>query len=392
MSTYQNDGPAVNTIVTDRIQPSKKAKIDNVEGSIKLSDEMTMCGIFKNRNVSILLDSGSEISVLSGKLYEEIKTEVTLEPSIYAKIVAVNKTKTDIKGLIKDKIKIGNFEGNYVIQDANQDILLGRNFIRSFVKMIDIRNNTIELQQNSRQVFQAKINAFSNKNTRNSKIKTAEAKILSEVSINPDEEKIIKIYPSKNILASTLIFEPNEWVENFGITIKNQAVPGYLETIEIKARNTFNETKILQRNKKIGNLRKQQTLSINAMNALNSTRAKKQFSKSKKIDVIPPRSKSRKWRKQGKQSIPPYVNQNQEIDNVQNKSISRRNNKRNVHRNQMFNNRHHINRPESITRNQHYHVPPTLYDKEGLIFKNHEHHTSPTHGYIQNKYNSRQTK
>ena len=235
-STYQNNSSSVNTIEPDQIQPSSTAQVDNVESSAKLSDEMTMKGLFKNREISILLDSGSEISIIGGKFYDEIKTKVTLEPPQYEKIIAVNKTKTEIKGLIKDKINIGNFQGNVelnVLPDANQEILLGRDFIRRFVKMIDIRNNTIELQQKSGHVFQAKINAFSRKNTKNSNIKIAGAKILSEVSIDSGEEKIVKIYPSNNILASTLIFDPNEWVENFGMVIKNQTVPGYLGTMEI---------------------------------------------------------------------------------------------------------------------------------------------------------------
>ena len=84
-----------------------------------------------------------------------------------------------------------------------------------------IKKKRVELQQKSGHVFQAKINAFSRKNTKNNNIKMAGAKILSEVSIDSGEEKIVKIYPSNNILASTLIFEPNEWVENFGIAIKN---------------------------------------------------------------------------------------------------------------------------------------------------------------------------
>ena len=109
------------------------ATIKNVSGLTKIDDEVTMSGYHKGHKVIILLDSGYQISIIGGGLFELIKNEVILYPSDL-EILTVNKFEESIFGMIKEEIKINDFETEVklknLLKNFHQEILFGRDFIK----------------------------------------------------------------------------------------------------------------------------------------------------------------------------------------------------------------------------------------------------------------------
>ena len=100
-------------------------------------------------NVVALCDSGSDISIIDGRLLDSFSQKPTLIPSDFPNIIAANNSRTDILGAAILPLNIG---GNvmevkfHVIQSANFDMILRKDLIGEFVETIHVQSKTVVLK------------------------------------------------------------------------------------------------------------------------------------------------------------------------------------------------------------------------------------------------------
>ena len=242
---------------TSKNQPRVNMIKTNID-AVHIADDMTLTGFIGNQKVSILLDSGSEISFMGKKMVEKLRENMKIEPSVYSKLTAVNGTNADIQGMSRQNVKIGNFESILklnIVPESDQEILLGMDFVRQYVHSINFHKNTIDLM-NSGKMYQTKMN-FSDPSRSPNIRATISAKLSEKVTFNPGEEKFVKIHVGNNSVTQKSVFVANEWSKRLGIVIENQFISEGSKIIRIMAKNVSDKIKIIHANRRIGILQPQ---------------------------------------------------------------------------------------------------------------------------------------
>lgn len=105
-----------------------------------------------NKKISVLLDSGSEVTCISESLYEELKNIQgisELPVSNIAVLLAIGKKRTTIKKQVQLKFMIGTLEFEYiflVVSGLSSEILVGIDWLYHFSAIIDLKNKKISLK------------------------------------------------------------------------------------------------------------------------------------------------------------------------------------------------------------------------------------------------------
>ncbi len=217
--------------------PQKGAKINGVNG-IKISEDFTLEAYILGTPLRVLIDTGAVISIIKKEALQKIQKEVKILKPKYDKIVSVNLSESQIEGMIKETLTMGDFAVEtelHILPGASFDVLLGRNFINKHIKRIEPGNKLIEFVDNNGQVFKAEIQALNVE--KGNKTKKAGARIARRTTIPPKTEKYVEIFPTNNIIATKLKFEQNQWSRLAGLHIRNQEVEGYTDTMKILVRN-----------------------------------------------------------------------------------------------------------------------------------------------------------
>ena len=113
---------------------------------------MTISGFLNGKKVKILLDTGSSVSLIGGKILDSIVDQRDGEAEEFDKIIAVNSTEMQVAGMIQGKLKIGQFETQTklnILPEASYEVLLGRDFLCKHVKIIDFMTKEILFRDNS---------------------------------------------------------------------------------------------------------------------------------------------------------------------------------------------------------------------------------------------------
>ena len=111
--------------------------------------EMIVEGWIKGEKVDILIDTGSSISLIGGETMKRIVDPKDIEAAEFDKIIAVNATETEVRGMVRQEITIGNYTAMAklnILAEASYQILLGRDFMRENIQTINCLTNEITLK------------------------------------------------------------------------------------------------------------------------------------------------------------------------------------------------------------------------------------------------------
>ena len=234
-------------------EEEREREVCKIDEATKMSEDFIIEGVIQGTKMKMLVDTGAVISLLSQKAIDKIGDKIKRKPAEYKRIVAINKSETEIEAMVTEKIKIGNFEAEedlHIVPGTSYEILLGRTFISKYISKIDLREKTMKFRDKEGNVFIAEINSMET-GTRKEKV-TAAARLAQKTIIEPGKEMMIEVYPSNDIVAKELKFEANEWSKNVGIEMESQVVSGYTNTMKILAKNVTDKRKALFHTRKIG--------------------------------------------------------------------------------------------------------------------------------------------
>ncbi len=233
---------------------SESSLVNNVINATSISPDMTIDCLFGGTPMNCLIDSGSSCSVISSQALNKIKKCVEILPSRFGRIIAVNKTAAAVTGSIKEILKIGDFQAEitvHILPQSNHELLVGRDFISSFIHRLNIQDNTLDfIEGEYGEKFQVKLNSVTT--TDKGRPKVARAKISTKTVIKSNETIIVNMYASNEILELNLWFEPNQWTLEKGLTAKQQNVPGNTGIIKVELTNTTDHNITLFPNRNVG--------------------------------------------------------------------------------------------------------------------------------------------
>ena len=78
------------------------------------------------------------------------------------------------------------------------------------------------------------------------------AKVVRKTVFQPNETKLVHIYPDSDTLAKVLVFESNKRLNSHGFIAQRQSVTGAVDFVSISITNTLNKLQVLYPNQKIG--------------------------------------------------------------------------------------------------------------------------------------------
>ena len=223
--------------------------------------DMVVRGELNNKDVNILLDSGSSVSIIGGRAMELIGDESNIEPPEFQSIVAVNSSRTEVTGMIRGVIKIGDFQSPVklnILPGANHEILLGRDWISTNVQAFNFDTGEIVFKGN-------KDTGINTANAQEGLSTITRAKVAKLTVLEPSEEAEVEVYPGSDMVAKELLFTPDEKTQSCGLSAKNQIVPGFKSTMKIRVINGSNKKIRLFPNRCIGSFKIQGSAQVNVI-------------------------------------------------------------------------------------------------------------------------------
>ena len=96
-----------------------------------------------------LVDSGADISILNGRLYDKISKGVTKRANLFRKkIFTANAAPLNIETAVETEVKINGLQIPFtvsVIRNLNYDVILGLDFLNQTKAIIDVSRNCLTL-------------------------------------------------------------------------------------------------------------------------------------------------------------------------------------------------------------------------------------------------------
>ena len=116
--------------------------------AISSNNEMTIDIILGGIKLKGLIDSGSDISLISNNILQDTALSHTLGVSDFTNVISVGGKISPFLGVAEANISFGDFKGNvklHVLENSPYPVILGRDFLRENVKVIDIVNHELIL-------------------------------------------------------------------------------------------------------------------------------------------------------------------------------------------------------------------------------------------------------
>lgn len=167
---------------------------------LTMSEDFTFTGEIAVTKLEILLDSGAKLSILGKQAMDKIDKKFKIKPAVYRQIVAANKTCTEILGVAKENVKIGNFKSQL---DHSRSKFHGRDFIKAHIESINFNTRTVNFKDENGKSFLATINSSEPHNKRFPL--ESGARVAKRVTIPANSKVIVEIYPSNNIIGGRAI-------------------------------------------------------------------------------------------------------------------------------------------------------------------------------------------
>ena len=220
-------------------------------GEVPFNKDFTLMGSINGRRVSVLLDTGSSISIISEKTLKTLGVGIEIEAAEFENVIGVNASKSKVKGMIRCKINLGGHLAPVrlnVISDTHHQVLLGRDFIADHVKEMDTVRNTFAIRLHHTPMSTLSASAADATGVRHA----VRARVSRRMDIRPNEEADIEIYPDGDMVAKQLVFLAGDSMRWLGLSAQNQLVPGGVGVMNVKVRNTSGKPVKLFANKIIG--------------------------------------------------------------------------------------------------------------------------------------------
>jgi hypothetical protein len=217
--------------------------------------DMSLTGTIAQLEVTILLDTGSEISIISKDCLDKLQPTHKVCPSHYDSILAVNGSESALEGQITETITINDYRGDinlHILKESQHDIILGRDFMSKNIAAINIQEGVVIFTDSTgKRPKSAKLN--SNNTQTRTHVTVTPAKVVKKVTLTPNSTTNIALYPKDNILATNLHFQgKSDFLDTLGLHMDPAVVSGLTGIMHCKITNKTGRPVTLYPDKHVG--------------------------------------------------------------------------------------------------------------------------------------------